>query len=62
MTPAQQKKAIKLIKDIVEANDRNEGSYDDHDYNMVLRLFLIEVGAIPDRRKKSSTKTAKAKP
>lgn len=56
MTPAQQKKALGFLKAIVTEADKQSGSdvtgYDDHSDTMKLRLFLIEVGALPDRRKK----------
>lgn len=56
MTPAQQKKALGFLKEIVEEADEQSGSdatgFDDHSDTTKLRLFLIEVGAMPDRRKK----------
>lgn len=52
MTPAQQKKAITLLKEIVKQNDTAAGGEDNHDGNHKIRLFLIGIKAIPDRRKK----------
>jgi hypothetical protein len=58
MTPAQQKKAIKILKDIVDNSDEqnpNENGYCDHADTMEIRMLLIEIGAIPDRRKKGKS-------
>lgn len=54
MTPAQQKKALKFLKDEVLSMDRSnhdETGYCNHEDVMKMRIFLIEVGAMPDRRK-----------
>lgn len=54
MTPAQQKKAIAFLKAIVIDADKSNPDctgFDNHEDNMELRCFLIEIGAIPDRRK-----------
>lgn len=52
MTPAQQKKALALLKQQVRQNDEAAGGEDNHSDNHAMRMFLIDVGAIPDRRKK----------
>lgn len=54
MTPAQQKKAITFLKAQLAMDDTasNETGYNDHEDTMKLRVFLIGIGAIPDRRKK----------
>lgn len=55
MTPAQQKTAIKFIKDEVLSMDKSnpdETGYCNHEDVMEKRVFLIKVGALPDRRKK----------
>ena len=52
MTPAQQKKALALLKQQVRQNDEAAGGEDNYPDNHAIRMFLIEVGAIPDRRKK----------
>lgn len=55
MTPAQQKKAIKILKGIVANDDeQNAGQtgYCDHEDTTEIRTLLIEVGVLPDRRQK----------
>lgn len=53
MTPAQQRKAVKFLKEQLRQDDQNpnDTGYNDHEDTMKLRVFLIEIGAIPDRRK-----------
>lgn len=54
VTPAQQRKMISILKKQVEvADEQNPGvtGYDDHDDTMEIRLLLISIGAMPDRRK-----------
>lgn len=53
LTPAQQRKAISILKKQVENSDEqspNETGFDDHDDTLEIRLLLIECGAMPDRR------------
>ena len=54
MTLTQQKKAIAFLKEQLRQDDQNpnDTGYNDHEDTVKLRCFLIEVGAIPDRRKK----------
>ena len=54
MTPKQQKAAIDILKRLVnEADEQNPGvcGYDDHEDTLEIRLLLIEIGALSDRRK-----------
>jgi hypothetical protein len=55
MTLPQQLRAVTFLKDIVlEADEQNPGQcgFDDDAGNHKMRMFLIEVGAMPDRREK----------
>ena len=53
MSPAQQKKAIAFLKAQLECDDQAYGDtgYNDHPDTTKLRVFLIEIGAVQDRRK-----------
>lgn len=58
MTPTQQRAAVKLIKrglvikDVIALGNGISGEVDDrHTHDM--RIFLIELGEIPDRRKRA---------
>jgi hypothetical protein len=53
LTPAQQRKAVGFLKRQLAQDDEapNETGYCDHEETMKLRVFLIEIGAVPDRRK-----------
>lgn len=53
MNKKQQSKAIKILKGIVAMADEqnaNETGFCDHADTMEIRMLLIEVGALPDRR------------
>lgn len=53
MTPAQQKRAIKILKGIVANDDEQnagQAGYCDHEDTTEIRTLLIECGAMPDRR------------
>jgi hypothetical protein len=55
MTPAQQKKAISILKKIVLTADKetpNETGFCDHEDTLEIRILLIEIGAMKDRREK----------
>lgn len=54
MTPAQERKAIGLLKERLKQDDEafDDTGYNNHEDTMRLRVFLIEIGAIEDRRKK----------
>lgn len=54
MTPAQERKAITLLKERLKQDDEafDDTGYNNHEDTMRLRVFLIEIGAVPDRRAK----------
>lgn len=54
MSPADQRKALKFLTDIVKDADKANPDctgYDNNEDTMELRVFLMRVGALPDRRK-----------
>lgn len=54
ISPAQQRKAIALLKERLKQDDEafDDTGYNNHDDTMRLRVFLIEIGAVQDRRKR----------
>lgn len=55
MTPAQQKKAIKILRGILDNDDKQnpgQSGYCDHSDTHEIRMLLLSCGAISDRRKK----------
>jgi hypothetical protein len=53
MTPAQQKRAVTILKGIVKNDDEQnpgQSGYCDHSDTHEIRMLLIECGALPDRR------------
>jgi hypothetical protein len=60
MTPAQQRKATRLLAKVLEARDFMDAGAAidaevDNNLTLDIRMFLIRLGAIPDRRKKGGT-------
>lgn len=53
LSPAQQRKAVALLKERLKQDDEafDDTGYNNHEDTMRLRVFLIEIGAVPDRRK-----------